>query len=147
MVAELGNTEGSAPAVEPDWNAVRAEYEGSADSIAAIARRHGVTPAAVSWRVTRDLWTKRYHSGRAERSTLVDRMFRVLDRQIMQLEKQMTDMGDKEAALLGTMARTLEKLMELDAGAGGTKAKRSQSKDIKDLREKLAKRIDQLQGQ
>jgi hypothetical protein len=76
-----------------------------------------------------------------ERGTLVMAMMRVLARQITILERQMTGTIDKEATLLGTMAKTLEKLMELEKADA---AQRPAQKDLTELRNKVAKRIEQL---
>lgn len=109
----------------------------------AIADKHGITRSALSWRVKRHLWSMRNRSPATDRGQLIGRMFRVLERQIVQLETQMTKTSDKEVALLGTMARTLEKLMALDGSK--TKALSKQPRrDIQALRNKLAERLDRL---
>jgi hypothetical protein len=66
---------------------------------------------------------------------------RVLARQIQLLGKQMNGPIDKQATLLGTMAKTLEKLMELEKSDA---AQRPAQKDLTDLRNKVAKRMEQL---
>lgn len=79
------------------------------------------------------------------RARLIGQMFRVLGRQITQLESEhMTQIGDKEVALLGNMVRSLDKLIELDNEEKAKKPRRTSSRQIGDLREKLAARIDQL---
>jgi len=67
---------------------------------------------------------------------------RVLDGQVRTLERQMTEPVDRNAALLGTMTKTLEKLIELDERQRAKQpAKR---KEMSDIRNKLAARIEQL---
>lgn len=76
---------------------------------------------------------------------LIARMMRVLDGQVRELERRMTEPVDKNAALLGTMTKTLEKLIELDESQRARKpAKR---KEMSDIRNKLAARIEQLKQQ
>ena len=59
-------------------------------------------------------------------------MFRLLERQIIQLERDMDKTGEKEVAVLGKLASTLEKLIEID------RAERPQPptrhKDMQELR-------------
>ena len=57
----------------------------------------------------------------------------------------MGDIGDKEVGLLGNMARTLEKLIEVQGQKRtGTGPSEAQRKDMADLRRRLGDRIEQL---
>jgi hypothetical protein len=59
----------------------------------------------------------------------------------------MTETGEKEVAVLGKLASTLEKLIDIDnAATAATQANKpkAQRKDIEELRNKLAQRIAQL---
>lgn len=123
-----------------DWVAVRIAYEAREETEAEIRQRFGITENRLRRRREKELWIKR-SARRVERGTLVMAMMRLLARQIVLLEKQMTGPIDKEAALLGTMAKTLEKLMELEKADA---AQRPSQKDLTDLRNKVAKRIEQL---
>ena len=49
----------------------------------------------------------------------------------------MTHTGEKEAAVLGKLASTLEKLIEIDDAAAG-KPKPAQGRKMRDLRDQLA---------
>ena len=123
-----------------DWVAVRIAYEAREETEVAIRKRFGITENRLRRRREKELWIKR-SARRVERGTLVMAMMRLLARQIVILEKQMNGPIDKEAALLGTMAKTLEKLMELEKADA---AQRPAQKDLTDLRNKVAKRIEQL---
>lgn len=123
-----------------DWVAVRIAYEARDETEVQIRQRFSITEGKLRRRREKEHWIKR--SARTiERGTLVMAMMRVLARQITILEKQMTGPIDKEATLLGTMAKTLEKLMELEKADA---AQRPTQKDLTDLRNKVAKRIEQL---
>lgn len=78
-------------------------------------------------------------------------MFRVLEKQVMDLEMEMTEMtrasrrsGGKEVVLLGKLATTLDKLMDLDGRAGEGRRTRQRTKEMQDIRNKLIERIEQL---
>lgn len=127
----------------PDWAAIRAEYERGEDAVLAIAARHGVTYSAISWRVKRDLWAPRNRTGNVDRPMIIKRMFVLLERQVIQLGENMSQTGEKEVAVLGKLASTLEKLIEIDAAAA-TRPKPAQGRKMRDLRDQLAQRIEQL---
>ncbi|HTJ57004.1 MAG TPA: hypothetical protein VL418_05500 [Devosiaceae bacterium] len=128
---------------KPDWEAVRADYEGEGGTLDAICARHGISRSALSWRAKHHLWSQRNRTGNVDRPQIIKRMFRLLEMQLIQLEKDMTQTGDKEVAVLGKLASTLEKLIEID-NAAAEKPKPTRSKEIHDLRNKLAQRIEQL---
>ena len=127
-----------------DWAAVQLDYEQSNGSLADICQRFGVTEAQLRYRRERHGWTMRNEWG-LRVLPLISRMMRVLDAQVRQLEKQMTEPVDKSVALLGTMTKTLEKLIELDEAQ---RAKRpAKRKEMSDIRNKLVARIEQLKQQ
>lgn len=131
--------EASVPNV--DWAAVQLDYEQANGTLTDICKRYGVTEAQLRYRRERHGWTMRNDWG-LRVAPLINRMMRVLDGQVRQMEKQMTDPVDKNAALLGTMTKTLEKLIELDEAQ---RAKRpAQRKEMSDIRNKLVTRIEQL---
>ena len=125
-----------------DWAAVRADYETGEETLAVIAARHGTTPSALSWRAKKQLWPSRYRTGNVDRPQIIKRMFRVLELQVLALEGNMEQTGEKEVAVLGKLASTLEKLIDIDNAASATKPRAR--KDIEELRNKLAQRIAQL---
>ena len=127
----------------PDWDAVRADYEGDGRTLDDICARHGISRSALSWRAKHHLWLQRNRTGNVDRPQIIKRMFRLLEMQVIQLEKTMTQTGEKEVAVLGKLASTLEKLIEID-NAAAEAPKRTRTKEIHDLRNKLAQRIEQL---
>jgi hypothetical protein len=74
---------------------------------------------------------------------MLGRLFRLLDRHISQLESKGTEMSEKEAAALGRVAATLEKLIQIERTSATNKPK-APSKDLQFLRKKIAERIDEL---
>ncbi|KFC65040.1 hypothetical protein FF80_02890 [Devosia sp. LC5] len=126
---------------EVDWAAVQRDHEHNNGTQKEICARHGITIAQLRFRRERQGW--RLRSTRdVDLRLLINRMLRVLEKQVRNLEKTMTEPVDKSAALLGTMAKTLEKLMELETANRGRQP--AQKKEMSDLRNKLAQRIEQL---
>ncbi len=131
------------PPKRRDWPNIRQAYESGEGTIARICEQFAVTKGALEYRARRDRWIGRQARDANARSLLLGRMFKVLDGQVQHLESaDMTSNVEKQTVLLGTMAKTLEKLIELDHADRGNKP--AQKKDIRDLRNKLAARIDQL---
>lgn len=128
-----------------DWQAVRTDYEDGNDSLEEICRRYSITRSGIAWRVRQQLWSPRRSQPEAQRPLIIKRMFRLLERQIKQLEENMTETGEKEVAVLGKLASTLEKLIDIDKAESPPKPP-AQRKDMQELRNKLAQRIAQLKG-
>lgn len=127
----------------PDWDAIRLEYEGREFLPAVICKRHGITSAQLRYRREMEGWL----SARARpprQDDLVARMIKVLEKQIRQLEKAVTDPIEKQANVLATQVKTLDKLIEM--GAAKRNAEPASRKDMTDLRAKLVKRLDQFKA-
>jgi hypothetical protein len=125
----------------PDWAAVQMDYEQSNGLLSEICVRHGISEAQLRHRRERHGWQMR-NEWTLKVGPLLNRMMRVLDGQVRQLEKAMAEPVDRNAALLSTMTKTLEKLIELDDAHRSKKP--SQRREHSDLRNKLAARIEQL---
>jgi hypothetical protein len=125
------------------WPHIREAYESREGTIEDVCERFGVTKGALEYRCRRDGWLMRSKRDPTARSLLLGRMFKVLDQHITRLETLPMDKQDgKEVGLLSVAVRTFEKLDELNRADGGNVPK--QKKDMRDLRDKLAKRLDQL---
>lgn len=150
MVAEVGEADRALEGDSVNWDAVRVDYDaGMAQSN--IEARHGITHSALNWHIKTALWPPRRKSSVIDRPMIITRMFRVLERQVMDLEMEMADMtkratrsGDREVVLLGKLAGTLDKLMDLDGRAGEGRRTKTRTKEMKDIHHKLIERIEQL---
>ncbi|WP_319529375.1 hypothetical protein [uncultured Cohaesibacter sp.] len=154
-----------------DWDAVRRLCE-SVDrpSFAAIAKMHGISLGTLTRR--RKLWTGSSEgsseptSRPSEHGALVKRLYHATDQQIRHLETLLKSgeaaFDEKEARMLGTIARTLEKILALQPKqeakvpsksrladksmkAEAQDGEASDGTDLDVLREDLAQRIDRLQ--
>lgn len=132
--------------VIPDWEKIRAEYEGTAVRLAQILARHGITRRQFDTEWQERGWPRRSRSARPGRRDLVARLTALLERQIGALEKEMGVNTDKEVAILGNLTKNLEKLMDLDRKQKDTEAKVSRRADIDLLRQRLSRRIEQLKN-
>jgi len=78
------------------------------------------------------------------RSALIARLLGALEQQITLLEEKMADPGEKEVALLGTITRNLEKLIDLDQEEKSRQPDKKRSRELDQLRQKLTDRIEYL---
>ncbi len=125
------------------WDDVRAEYEGRMFVPSTICKRHGITIAQLRYRREMEGWL----SARARvprKEDMVTQMLKVLHKQLKRLESAVNEPIDKQANVLGTHVKTLEKLIEM--GAARPNAEPASKKNMEDLRSKLAKRIEQFQN-
>jgi hypothetical protein len=145
MVAETGSGEAAGTAGDDgrDWEAVRLDYETSPLTLKDIAARHGMHPSTLRVNARRRGWKPRYRTA-PKRGPIIQRMLRIVDMHVSQLEQTMTAPTDKEAALLASLARTLDKLIELDNAEKGRTANDRKAGDLASLRGQLARRIEGL---
>lgn len=153
---------------EPDWALIRHDYETDTEtSVEKVALRHGLTKGALTGRARRGGWTPRRESGAArkpgpkpaplvagspppprrsvDRADLVDRLYRVVARQIGEIEKRVADPAasaeERDARTLAAVARTLDLLVEIERRVVGDPAAARPEIDLDALRQDLARRI------
>lgn len=127
----------------PDWTSIREEYEGRQFLPAVICRRHGITTMQLRYRREMEGWL----SARARvprKHDLVARMLKVLEKQVKRLEAAVNEPIEKQANVLATSVKTLDKLIEM--GAAKPNVEPVSRKDVTDLRAKLIKRMDQFKA-
>ncbi len=122
-------------------------------SVMEVAASFGVSRSGLLWRAKRDLWKRRNrtHTG-TDRSSIIRRLFRVLEMQVMHLEAEMDEMttkqtrsGEREIELLGKLAANVDRLTRLEtATARPDKDDGYTDQEVAEMRNKLAKRLDQL---
>ncbi|UYN99691.1 MAG: hypothetical protein KIT02_00110 [Devosia sp.] len=132
-----------APPAQPDWGVIRAEYESRQFIPTVICRRHGVTLSQLRYRREVEGWTS-IKMRVPTTAKLVARMLRVLEGQIKELEQAMDSPIDKQASVLASQVKTLDKLIEL--GAAERNVEPPSKRDMTDLRAKLVKRLDQFKA-
>lgn len=132
------------------WAAIRFEYE-IGTSPAEISKHYGVSRRQIDYYRQRDGWTKP-KDRRWDVSGLVESMLAILGRQVAQMEMRMRDklrqaatLDENDAGVLTNMAKTLEKLLELQAKQKDATVARKPASNIQELRAKLAERLAQLE--
>lgn len=135
------------------WRRVQTAYEAGEVSVTEIAASFAVSRSSLLWRAKRDLWKRRNRTQTgADRPTIIRRLFRVLEMQVMHLEAEMDDMnrsetrsGEREIELLGKLAANVDKLIKLEtATARPEKDDGYSDQELAEMRDKLARRLDQL---
>lgn len=127
----------------PDWQVIRAEYEGRLFHPQTICKRHGVTVAQLRYRREQEDWVS-MRASPPRKADLVARMLRVLEAQLKELEKAKDMPIDKKAKVLADEVRTLDKLIEM--GAAERNVEPPSRRDMADIRAKLVKRLDQFKA-
>lgn len=137
----------AAGAVAPhiDWDGVRLDYESDALTTVGVCRKYGIGHDVLATHARRCKWHGEHRSNGLDRSILIRQLFGVLEKQIKHLEGvEMTTTGEKEVAVLGKLAATLEKLLELDGKAATKRPDAAQTKEMQAFRDKLVKRIEEF---
>lgn len=127
----------------PDWDAIRAEYEGRKFEPSMICKRHGITVFQLRYRRQCEGWLSQ-RERKPKEAVLLVRMLKVLERQIRDLEMATDQPVDKRTATLASQVKTLDKLIEM--GAAERNVGPASRKDMSDLRAKLVKRLDQYKA-
>ena len=126
-----------------DWAAVRDDYESKNGTILQICERHGITYGRFRGAFLREKWSRR-NRRQVDRSALIEALYRALEKQIMRLGSRTKPTDIKEVTLLGNLARNLDKLIDLEKADAAGKSGTSETAEMRDIRQKLAKRINEL---
>jgi hypothetical protein len=127
-----------------DEEALRSDYESKNGTLKQLHGRYRITPGQLRGLVKRGCWTRR-NRRQVDRSALIEALYQALERQVMKLGRKLNPTELKEVALLGNLARNLDKLMALEkADAAASRAGAAETAEMRDIRQKLAKRINEL---
>lgn len=129
-----------------DWAVIQLAYQESAATLPELAAQFGVTKGAISWRARRHGWIMRHRTSGSSGPSLVARIYRLLERQLFQMEKAAGPMSDKDAAILMRVATTVDRLMEVDERTAGKSPRRTakETSEMQDMRKTIARRLEQL---
>jgi len=129
---------------EPNWSALREAYEAGDATLNAMAAKFGTSARAIIERARRCKWSGGLRADEVDRRLLIRRLMWALEQRIDLMGESMNTGTDKEAALLGSLSRTLEKLIDLDKREAGGRELHVETAEMRDIRSKLEKRIDAL---
>ena len=124
-----------------DWAAVQLCYETRELNNLEICKQFGITQYQFRYQREGGGWISR-RARVVNRADLINRMLKILERQICTLEAPMTDGIDKSIQMLGASSKTLDKLIELRKDAEPDVI--SLEEDHRN-REKLVKLLDERQ--
>ncbi|HXK54858.1 MAG TPA: hypothetical protein PK405_09250 [Hyphomicrobiales bacterium] len=152
----------------PDWAAIRRAYVESAEPVARICARYHVARGPLYRAIAARGWPRRRDraggagggGGKSGRAALLDSLYRRLERHLGAAAPQTGSAengasgqpepaGEREARTLATLARTLEKLIELEDGMKGPGGQEREAgapdeRDIERLRAELARKFARL---
>jgi hypothetical protein len=139
------------------WERVRRLYENTATPVRTIGAEFGVTSAAIHAHARRGAWIRHAGAWKSKRqlpkvpsrAEFISRLYRAFEKQVAEIEARFgqpsADDGEQDARTLGTLARTLEKLIELDREQTEDRDKEEPA-DLARLRQRLKDRLGRLGG-
>jgi hypothetical protein len=129
-----------------DWNEVRIAYEQSPEKLEDMARRFGVARSSISIRVRTDGWMRRRRTTVIDARNIVRRMYRLIEKVLVRMERSEEPMNEKDAGVLNRMAATLERLMDVEAKSPEppTRGAVKETAEMQQIRKTIARRLEQL---
>lgn len=142
--SEAQGTEAGSGTTPAELVALKDEYEGNIVPLAELHRKYEISGWRLRRYVARYRWRQR-RPQRIDRNDLLERLFRLIDVQIQQLEKSMKNAGPDPAAALTRLVNSLDKLIAMkDAETKKHSTPKRASKAMVELRTKIAARIAEL---
>lgn len=130
---------------ESDWELVRLEVKLGERTRNAICAQYGITTKRLADRIRANKWDVPEDVTAHDHSLVLNQLFFVLERQVQHLTKvDMTGPGDREVATLQRLTATLDRLIALDRQVTGRQSERRESKEMQELRGRIARRLDEL---
>ncbi|WP_156460254.1 hypothetical protein [Devosia sp. Root635] len=128
----------------PDWVAIRRAYEQGDETIKQICERFGVTKSAFEHRWKTQHWISRRAKVTNRRGATLEKLFALLESQVTKLANNVGEtLGDKEAQQLTELIKNFDKITTI-ASEETKVVTPPRKRDMRDIREKLAQRIDQF---
>lgn len=152
---DIAGTTPRRPVRSIPWGEIRSTYEHSSVPVAMIAKAYAVRERAVYERAAKEGWTARRTQSSnptpdapLDRSVLVRRLFKAVERQIAEIERRLSSLpatgaDEKDARTLAALARTIELLIGLERQARPETTEAPEA-DVDELRRDLARRIENL---
>jgi hypothetical protein len=125
-----------------EWEAIRPDYEDGAETVVELCTRVGTTKSTLRKAAITFRWRLR-SPRRVDRTDIIERLFRLLDTHILEMETSMEGAGRGEAAVLGRLVNTLDRLIEIQDAESKRRHPKS-TRQISDIKAKLIERIENL---
>lgn len=131
---------------DPRWDVVRLQVKAGEKTRNRICHEHGITPQRLARRIKECKWDVEEDATSQDRRILVGELLLATEKQVLHLlDAEMSETGERESALLGRLTTTLDRLIALDTRVSGGPATARRSKEMTELRTRIAKRLDELQ--
>lgn len=126
-----------------EWQPIRRVYEAGGERVVDICARFGVSKSSMRQAAIAFEWRLR-HPRVIDRTDVIERLFRLLDRQVRDLENDMAKAGPNETAVLGRLVNSLDKLIAIRDAHSAKRHPTRTTREISDIKAKLIARIEQL---
>ncbi len=128
-----------------NWELVRLQVKAGEMTRQRICAAHGITMQRLARRIRENKWDVDEDAADHDRKIILGELFLATEKQILHLlDVDMSTTGERESMLLGRLATTLDRLIELDIKVTGKKPTPRQSKEMAELRAKIVKRLDEI---
>lgn len=128
----------------PDWTAVRREIEAAVETRLLICDRYGITLEQLAEHIRTHKWDVPEDATDADRLLLLRKLFVGLERQLARLREAILAGPDDQVGATQKLTATLSRLLELERKIAGNKPERRQSRQMQELRTRIAKRLEEL---
>lgn len=130
---------------EVNWEMVRLQVKLGELTRNRICAEHHITPQRLAKRIREKKWDVEEDATAHDRKIIIEKSLTAVEREIDRLlELEMSGDGERVTALLGRLTTTMDRLIALDTKVTGKKPTPKQSKEMTELRAKIAKRLDAL---
>jgi hypothetical protein len=127
------------------WELVRLQVKAGEMTRNRICAEHGITMQRLAARIRENRWDVEEDATERDRIILLGLAYRVLERLLIQLaEGEMSPTGERESVALGRLLTSLDRTIALETRITGRKPTPRQSREMVELRAKIAKRLDEI---
>jgi hypothetical protein len=125
-----------------EWEVIRPHYEHGPETVVALCKRFETSKSSMRKAGIAFRWRMR-RPRRIDRTDIIERLFRLLDTHILEMETSMEGKGRGEAAVLGRLVSTLDRLIEIQDADAKRRHPRT-TRQISNIKAKLIERIENL---
>ena len=130
--------------VEPNWTLIRTEVVAAVESRLLICEQHGITLEQLKEHIRTHKWDVAEDASEADRLLLLRKLFVGLERQLARLREAMVERPEDQVGAMQRLTTTFTKLLELERRMNAGKPERRQSRQMQELRARIAKRLEEL---
>ncbi len=128
-----------------DWAAVARDLEAGGMTYTTLCRTHRISRRQLERRIRSSKWPAPERDDARDLALRIDALYAALELEIERLtEVDMTYDIDRRAAVLGRLATTLEQLNRLEGRAGARQNTPRQSKELEEMKNRIARRLEAL---